>query len=95
MIRDEPSRPHIETYRYVMSLVNKALYDATLTYQPTIIAAAKNAVSILEHAFSEWNAAKINFQLADTDATMIDLNGHWARLNRLLVIADEEFGSKT
>lgn len=48
----------------------------------------------LDTAHEEHIKAKVAFSVSNTDNTMINLIGTWARLNRIISDMDDKYGSR-
>lgn len=57
--------------------------------------ATRDTVTELDNANEAYIRAKVRWSTTNTDETMIDLIGRWARLNKLFRDIEHKYGSKT
>jgi hypothetical protein len=89
MLREDPSRPHRLTLDYVRRMIRLAPDTAFFGKKD------RDAdIAALDKAQIEHINAKTQYALLQSDQTMIDLIGSWARLTKIIRDMDDKYGSR-
>lgn len=84
MLREDENRPHRITVLYVRSLI-KGCVACQMGEQIADLAT-------LDKAHEAHIRARTAFATSETDATMINMIGTWARLTRVIRDMDDKYG---
>lgn len=84
MLTFDQDRPHFVTVAAVRNMI-KAENAFPLVVNVTDLAE-------IDAANEKYIRAKTHWSTRNTDATMIELIGAWARLNRILWLMDDKYG---
>jgi hypothetical protein len=89
MLREDQNRPHRITLDYIRRLIRNAKDTAFFGIKD------RDAdLAALDKAQTEHINAKTQFALLQSDATMINLIGTWARLTKIMRDMDDKYGSR-
>lgn len=88
MLREDQNRPHRDTVSYIRSTIHNKFN----TYRKHIDAAKD--IETLDDAHEAHIRAKTAFSTVNSDRTMINLIGTWARLNRVIMEMDDKYGRR-
>lgn len=96
MLREDATRNHRITINYVRSLLTKALADGDRLNAPRIVrhnvAADLKALDIAAEAHIKAHTA---FDTFNSDETMVNLIGTWARVTKVMRDIDDKYGDRT
>lgn len=79
MIRDDKTRDHRITYEYALHLIPDGDWKCRDEFQGIM---------------QQYIHAKVEWSLHNTDETMINLIGTWARFTRIMHTVDNKYGRR-
>lgn len=94
MLRDDQSRSHRTTYEYMRHVLTTALREAESDNNGMKLSGIKLAIVNLDDAWNLYALVNAEWRANNTDATMINLIGHWSRMTKIIRELDDEYGSK-
>lgn len=87
MLRDNPNRPHRDTVNYIRGTIKAGI----------VVKSTEEVIEDLKEidiANEAHIRAKTQFSTINSDNTMINLIGTWARLQRVIWKMDDKYGSR-
>lgn len=86
MLREDHNRPHRITIGYIRATIKNS-------NRKSVVETAKD-LETFDAAHEDHIRAKTAFDTVNSDHTMINLIGTWARLQRLIWAMDDKYGSR-
>lgn len=89
MLRDDLNRSHRDTVNYIRNIIKNGSKSQNFSTNVMIV-----DLKEIDDANGAHIRARTEYSTINSDNTMINLIGTWARLQRIIMIMDDKYGSR-